>query len=347
MHLADLSARLDSRKRIRLGGLPTPLHFAPKFSELCGIEVWIKRDDLSQLSAGGNKVRKLEFILGEALAGRSEALVTVGSPQSNHARTVAAVASQLGIECHLVLGGPRPDRPTGSVLLDAVLGPTLHFTARDDWQLLDREARQLTADLERAGRWPCLIPLGGSTPVGALGFVAAYVELILQCRELGLEPQWIVHATSSGGTQAGLETARQLLGRTAPRIAGVAVVKSQQDLAETVVELVRGTSEALGEQIDPDSPVLLDGFIGRGYAIPTAGGLDALRHLLRTEGILADPVYTAKALDAVAHKGRERFGAGPIVFWHTGGQPALFSDEQGLLDWGLWQEQGEVGTSGN
>ena len=338
MILAELKEALLRHPRVTLGVRPTPLHAAPRFSSSVGAEVWLKRDDLTGIATGGNKVRKLEFLLAEAEAAEADTLISVGAAQSNHARTVAAVAAMRGLDCHLVLGGERPPAPTGSLVADLLLDARLHFAGSDDWRLLEARADELARDLRRQERSPFVIPLGGSTPVGALGFVAAFVELQEQCAAIGLEPGCIVHATSSGGTQAGLELARQLLGQPAPRICGVAVAKTTRELKSEVTEIMKGTAQALGAEPGVEPPRLLDGFVGPGYAVPTDESLEAISLLARTEGILTDPVYTGKALQAVVELGADGLGPGPVVFWHTGGLPALFSDEQGLTSWSRWPE---------
>jgi len=302
-----------------------------------GAEVWLKRDDLNGVATGGNKVRKLEFLLGEAASIFADTLVTVGAAQSNHARTVAAAAAMHGLDCHLVLGGNRPSAPTGSLVADLMLGAKLHFAGTDDWDVLESRAEALANELREEGRRPFVIPIGGSTRVGALGFVGAFMELMEQIPVVELLRCTIVHASSSGGTQAGLEVGRQLLGLPGPRIVGVAVANTAGDLRAEIHELMTQTEQLLGFDRALSPPYLVDGFIGSGYAIPTPGGRAAMSLLARSEGILTDPVYTAKALDAVVKLTSAReLGQGPVVFWHTGGLPALFAEDQGLMQWGEW-----------
>jgi D-cysteine desulfhydrase len=328
----ELIAKIGGVPRTPLGTLPTALHYLPSFSDEVGAEVWIKRDDLTGLALGGNKVRKLEFLLADARQSGADTLVTVGGAQSNHARSVAAVAAMQQMECHLVLGGERPNRPTGNLLLDQLFGADLHFADTDEWDILEKQADDLSAQLSHAGRHPYTMPIGGSTYIGALGFVAAFVELLEQCDAVAVRPTSIVHATSSGGTQAGLEAARQLLGLSTPRVMGVGVAKTAGDLSLAVRQLVDQLVDYLGMTKDRDADVgVLDGFMGPDYAVPTPGANDALSLLARTEGILTDPVYSAKALHAVVELAHGL--GGPIVFWHTGGVPALFSDEQDLMRW--------------
>ena len=314
-----------------LGTLPTPLLPLPGFSKEVGVEVWIKRDDLSGFAFGGNKVRKMEFLLADALQRECDVLLTVGGAQSNHARTVAATAVTHGLGCHLVLGGSRPSAPTGNLLLDRIFGAELHFAETEDWATLEGQMDQLASQLTEEGRRPYTIPIGGSTRIGALGFVAAFAELTQQCSVLDISPRWIVHATSSGGTQAGLEAARRMLGSGGPRVLGVAVAKTGKDLSEEVERLVAEVQDLIGGDPGGEPFEVLDGYMGPAYGVPTEGALEALALLSSTEGIPTDPVYSAKALHALVERGRDL--GGPIVFWHTGGLPALFSDEQRLMDW--------------
>jgi D-cysteine desulfhydrase family pyridoxal phosphate-dependent enzyme len=334
---SELALALAREPRLSLGLRPTPLHRVPSFSKAVGGEVWLKRDDLNGVATGGNKVRKLEFLLGEAASIDADTLVTVGAPQSNHARTVAAAAAMHGLDCHLVLGGNRPSAPTGSLVADLILGARLHFAGTDDWDVLESRAEALANKLRGEGRRPFVMPIGGSTRVGALGFVGAFMELMEQMPAVELLQSTIVHASVSGGTQAGLELGRQLLGLPGPRIVGVAVGNTAGDLRAEIHELMAQTAQLLGFDRALSPPYLVDAFIGSGYAIPTPGGRAAMSLLARSEGILTDPVYTAKALDAVVKlASAHELGQGPVVFWHTGGLPALFAEDQGLMRWDEW-----------
>jgi len=331
---SDLADAIARYPRLSLGLKPTPLHHAQTFSATVGADVWFKRDDLNGIATGGNKVRKLEFLLAEAVRMNADTLVTVGAAQSNHARTVAAAAAMRGLECHLVLGGHRPLAPTGNLVADQLLGARLHFAGVEDWHALEKRADELARGLRDRGRRPFVMPIGGSTPIGALAFVAAFLELVEQTSALGWGAWTLVHASSSGGTQAGLEVARQALGMQSPQIIGVAVAKTAGDLSAKIHELMRRTARLIELDAELARPNLVDGFLGPGYAIPTPGGLAAMSLLARTEGIFTDPVYTAKALDAIVEMaGRSVFSRGPVVFWHTGGIPALFAEDQGLMRW--------------
>lgn len=322
-----LGELMDTRETLAI--LPTPLRRAPRLSAVAGKEIWLKRDDLTGTALGGNKLRKLELLAADARRRGADTLVTVGAAQSNHARTVAAVAAMLGMGCELVLGGRRPARPEGNLVLDVLFGARLHFTGTSEWTELETAARQVAAEAARRGAVPYLMPTGGSVPLGAAAFAAAYAELREQCQAAGLRPAAVVHASSSAGTQAGLEVGRQLCGDADVAIIGVDVAKITGSLSDEVVRLAAETARLLGTPGPTDRPQVLDGYMGAGYAIPSAGGNRALRLLAATEGIITDPVYSAKALHAVCE---EKFG-GPVVFWHTGGVPAVFSAESGLADW--------------
>lgn len=325
---------------------PTPLHPLPRISEALGREIWIKRDDLTAVGVGGNKIRKLEFLLGEALDQGADTLITIGAAQSNHCRAVAAAASMMGLDAHLVLGGSDPGSRTGNLLLDDYLGATLEFCDVDDWATLFARAEAAAEAVRQRGGAAFTMPAGGSTPVGALGFVRAYAELIEQCDRQGLAPAAIVHATGSGGTQAGLIAGRHLLGG-GPGIVGVTVALEAALMAQVVDAVADGALELVArmdESTAPSEPavateaagsfglatsrdpaVVIDGYLGLEYGVPTAAGEAALIALLRREGILLDPVYTAKAFAAVLAADRA-LGEGPLVFWHTGGAPAVFAE---------------------
>lgn len=332
-NLAALTAALSSRPRVPLATLPTPLHHLPRFSDWSGRDVWVKRDDLTGLAFGGNKARKLEFILGAGVAEGFDTLVTVGAAQSNHARSVAAAARIVGWDCHLILGGPRPGTPSGNLALDVALGAHIHFAGSHDWNEFERQAAVLVGALTRRGRHPLLLPMGGSTPAGALGFVQGYFELLDQCTANGLTPDSVVVASSTGGTQAGLAYARAVLG-AGPEIIGVGVAKRPTDIAGEVSRLVQEIAELLDVPAARRlSPTVLGGYLGAGYAQPSQGATEAAAQLLRTEAVFTDPVYSAKALHAIVDLTRVRSSEGPIVFWHTGGTPALFADSVGITGW--------------
>jgi D-cysteine desulfhydrase family pyridoxal phosphate-dependent enzyme len=323
--LPDLQRLLAARRPRSYGIYPTPFHRLARFSAAIGREVWIKRDDLISVGMGGNKIRKLGYLIADAMANGADHVVSVGAEQSNHARCVAATAAMEGLGCYLVLGGDPQTPIVGNLLLNHLLGATVHFPGTDDWAELERCSQGVADALAQSGKRPYVMPIGGSTAVGALGFIDAYVELRGQLAEVGLEPSAIVHATSSGGTQAGLALGAHLLGHDV-RICGIGVAKTSADLHDEITVIADGCLELLGLVANGRPEItVVPGYLGRAYAEPSAGALAALRLLLRTEGILVDPVYTAKALHAVVDASANILGDGPIVFWHTGGMPAVFA----------------------
>ena len=340
---------------VSLAVTPTPLHPLPRLSRALGLDIWVKRDDLTGLAFGGNKARKLEFLLGEALAKGADTVLTVGAAQSNHARMTAAAAALVGMECHLVLGGPRPTLPSGNLTLDMLAGAQCHFPGTDDWAALESEMHALAARLQREGRRPFAIPIGGSLPTGVLGFVRAFEELMEQAGSLGLQPAAVVVASSSGGTQAGLEVGRRLLsnrlGKRAalrpggstvtgelPAIVGVGVAKTDSELRAQVASIASQTGRLVGlaGDIAADELEITMAYMGPKYAAVTESCLAAIRRLAREEAIFLDPVYSGKAMAGLldmASRGRFE-AASTVIFWHTGGNVALFATEYAAL----WNE---------
>jgi 1-aminocyclopropane-1-carboxylate deaminase/D-cysteine desulfhydrase-like pyridoxal-dependent ACC family enzyme len=250
--------------------------------------------------------------------------VSVGAEQSNHARCVAAVATIEGLGCDLILGGDPHSAVVGNLLLDHMLGAHVQFPGTDNWEELERVSLKVADQLRAQGKRPYVMPIGGSTPIGALGFVDAYLELREQILAANLRPSAIVHATSSGGTQSGLAMGAHLLHDNV-KVLGIGVAKTAGDLEAEIAEITKGCLDLLGAHPGPPDITVVPGYIGRAYAEPSEGALRALRLLFRTEGILLDPVYTAKAMHAVIEAPSALLGDGPIVFWHTGGMPAVFS----------------------
>jgi D-cysteine desulfhydrase family pyridoxal phosphate-dependent enzyme len=318
--------KIDQIPRVRLAALPTPVQELPRLSAALGCHLQIKRDDLTGLALGGNKTRKLEFLGGAALAEHADTLITGGAPQSNHCRQTAAAAACLGLRCVLVLSGaPRP-ADDGNLLLDTLLGAEMVWTGdqpRDDAMraAFDRERRD--------GHSPYLIPYGGSNTLGALAYALAVHELA----EQGCRPDWIIFASSSGGTQAGLALgARWFLPNT--YVCGISVDAVPEVLASQIVLLAEDTARLAQEATDiPPSSVHVDGrFRGAGYGILGKPEVDAIRLFAGTEGILLDPVYTGRAAAGMLTLIRKKeIPAGArVLFWHTGGTPALWAYREGL-----------------
>ncbi len=326
-----LAAALRPHPRIRLGTLPTPLERGPELPS--GDRLYVKRDDLTGLGLGGNKVRKLEFLCADALAAGADTLVTVGAAQSNHARVTAAAGAVLGLETHLVLGGEPGPAPTGNQLLSHIFGAHLHHVGADEWDELTGALDDLVEQLQADGRRPYRMPLGGSTAVGALGFAAAWLELLGQCEESGLWPSAIVHASSTGGTHAGLLAGAAVWadsGEPAPPIIAVDVAKESDDLLGDAIRLARELLGLIGleaVQVRPDLAKLDDRWTGPAYAVPTPEGDAAITWAARKAALVLDRTYTGKALAGLLGflKDNRSSIAENIIFWHTGGQPAVFA----------------------
>ena len=321
--------------RIRLGHLPTPLEPLENLTRLLGgPRLWIKRDDCTGLSSGGNKTRKLEFLMAEAVAQRADVVITQGATQSNHARQTAAAAAKLGMRCHILLedrtGSTDPNYVgNGNVMLDHLHGATVEH--RPGGANMQAEMEAVADRLADDGARPYVIPGGGSTPLGALGYANAALELVSQSAERGLRIDHLVHATGSAGTQAGLVVGLQAL-NSPIQLLGIGV-RAPRERQETMVhDLGRRTWDLLGlrGELPREAVVANCDYVGGGYGVPTPGMLEAVRLLARTEGILLDPVYAGKGMAGLIdliRQGRFRQDEN-VVFLHTGGSVALF----GYLD---------------
>jgi D-cysteine desulfhydrase len=313
--------------RVPLAALPTPLDPLPRLGEaLGGMDLWLKRDDLTGLAFGGNKTRKLELLLAAAQAAGADTLVTCGAPQSNHCRQTAAAAARLGLACTLVLRGGPPPHINGNVLLDQLLGARLIWTGERPLA----ETQDAAIDhLRAAGRKPYPIPYGGSSPLGAAAYAAALQELLAQ----GPPPDWIVLATSSGGTQAGLLAGAAWLGY-AGSILGISVDRSSAEIRPAILALAEETAGLLpaSRGLRLDEVLVQDDYLGQGYAVLSPVEQDAIHLFARLEGVFLDPVYTGRAAGGLMDQARRgRFQPNQrVVFWHTGGTPALFAYAEAL-----------------
>lgn len=341
---AELLARVSRLPRVALATLPTPLERGPELPG--GARLWVKRDDLTGLGAGGNKARKLEFLCGEAVEGGAGALVTVGAGQSNHCRMTAAAAAILGLDAHLVMSGERPDRLAGNQLLAELFGAQLHFAGcpANHWGELEIARERVTADLAGDGAVPHSIPLGGSTAVGAVGYVVGFVELLDQLAAQAIVPKAVVFTSSSGGTHAGLVAGRALAraARTAgvgplPDLVAVGVAKgvlagqpSVADLAADAIGLLGFDAHRAQSLVDDDGPPEVDDrWLGDDYAVPSAAGDEAMRWAARRGGWVLDRTYTGKGFAGLLGNDADgRWGPGDdVVFVHTGGSPAVFTTD--------------------
>jgi D-cysteine desulfhydrase len=314
-------------KRLPLAYLPTPVQPMERLSRLAGgPELWIKRDDLTGIELSGNKVRKLEFALREALDAGCDTLVTCGGIQSNHARATAAAAARLGLGCVLVLDAARAPAAQGNYLLDQWLGAEVRLIRPDQTPMRMLIMEGVCAELAAVGRKGYILPLGASNGIGVMGYVAAMEELCAQEAELGFRFDAVVCPVGSAGTFAGLVLGRARCGHPG-RVYGVPVAEDAASFRPIVRDLLEQATAILGERWDiPEAEVrFLDGYAGRGYALSRPEELDTLRQVARAEGVLLDPVYTGKAMHGLlAELARGTFaGAGRILFLHTGG---LFGD---------------------
>jgi D-cysteine desulfhydrase family pyridoxal phosphate-dependent enzyme len=330
---------LEDFPRVRLAHSPTPLEPLERLSAyLNGPKIYIKRDDQTGLATGGNKARKLEFLVGEALAQGADTLVTTGGVQSNHARQTAAAAARLGLRCELLLprivaGRSAAYETSGNVLLDQLCGATLHLLPPEDYRPEAFESH--VARLRAAGRKPYFIPTGGSTPLGALGYVVAMKELASQLKSLGVAPSAIIVGSGSCGTHAGI-LAGLALDDYAPnghavRLIGVSVSGKSAEREAMVIDLANGALALLEgpgvRKIPPEKACVLDQYVGPGYGQPTPAMVEAVRLVASLEGILLDPVYTGKAMAGLIDQARQgKFTArDAVIFWHTGGTVGLFA----------------------
>lgn len=324
MHLARFP-------RVFLAHLPTPLERLDRLSkDLGGPEIWIKRDDCTGLSTGGNKTRKLEFLMAEALEQGADTVITQGATQSNHARQTAAFAAKLGLSCHILLedrtGSNDPNyNSNGNVLLDHLHGATT--SRRAGGADMAAEMEVLADQLRAQGRKPYVIPGGGSNPTGALGYVNCAFELLGQVNDRGLRIDHIVTATGSAGTQAGLITGLKALNAGIPLL-GIGVRAPKEKQEENVFALAQRTAEKLGcpGVVSRDDVVADSSYVGAGYGIPRADTIEAIQMFAQLEGILLDPVYSGKGaagLIDLVRKGRFTKGQ-RVVFLHTGGAAGLF-----------------------
>lgn len=322
----------DRLPRVRLGHLPTPLHELPRLSRaLGGPRLFVKRDDQTGLAGGGNKTRKLEFSVAEALRRGADTLVTLGAAQSNHARQTAGAAAVCGLRCVIVLRGHAPPVATGNLLLDHLLGAQIIFSGE---RALEQMAENVVATETAAGHRPYLIPVGASDEIGAAGFVAALEELKGQLDQLRLRADRVVFASSSFGTQAGLCVGAKALGFES-QLAGIAIDSTREELQAAVAGIAARLATRIGLQtsVVPGEVVGYDAYRGGGYGVLGQPEREAIRLAARYEGILLDPVYTGRAMAGLFDLVRRgEFGADEtIVFWHTGGTPALFAYGEKLL----------------
>jgi D-cysteine desulfhydrase family pyridoxal phosphate-dependent enzyme len=310
--------------RIKFAQLPTPIEALQRLSaSLGGPKLFVKRDDLTGLAFGGNKIRKLEYLLAEAQAHGARTIITSGAVQSNHCRQTAAACARLGFDCILVLSGEKPPIPSGNLMLDQL------FNAKIIWTSL-KQREKILDDTFRAswndGQRPYKIPYGGSNTTGASAFVFAMKELIDQ----DFLPDWIVTASSSAGTQAGMAAGARLFNFKG-NVLGISIDEPEADLQAHVASLASATTDFLGEKVDfqPQDILVCADYLGAGYGVMGTPEIEAIRLFARLEGLLLDPVYTGRAAAGLIDLIRKGYFKSDdnVLFWHTGGTPALFSEK--------------------
>jgi D-cysteine desulfhydrase family pyridoxal phosphate-dependent enzyme len=311
--------------RTRFAHLPTPIEELPRLSAaLGGPRLFVKRDDQTGLAFGGNKTRKLEFLLAEAMGQGADLLITGGAAQSNHCRQTAAAAARFGLDCILVLAGARSEQPSANLLLDHLFDADVVWVAEREQR--DATLQEIYETSRSAGRKPYLVPYGGSSPTGALGYAFAVQEFIAQ----GLPADWMVCASSSGGTQAGLVLGQRVFGYQG-RLLGISIDEPEQALRAGVAQLASAASEKLGPRVEfhPAEVMVNDEYCAAGYGVFGAAEREALELFAAHEGLLLDPVYTGRAAAGMIDLIRRGFFQKDetLLFWHTGGQPALFADK--------------------
>ena len=326
----------DRFPRTALCHQPTPIEAMPRLTAfLGGPQLFIKRDDCTGLATGGNKTRKLEFLVGEALRNGADMLVTQGAVQSNHVRQTAAAACKLGLKCHVLLERRVPDRDasyeeTGNVLLDALFGATHEF--RPPGLDMNAEAQAVTDALRSQGHKPYFIPGGGSNATGAMGYANCAQEIADACRADGQHFDWLVMATGSTGTQAGLVAGFHAIGYDLP-VMGISVRQPHDRQVAAVHGLAEKAAEKLGAGQIPLAKIHVDDrFVGEGYGLPAPSTIEAIHLAAQQEGILLDPVYSAKGMAGLIGLVREDFfkPSDKVLFLHTGGSVALFAYEAQL-----------------
>jgi len=318
--------KLEQIPKVKLAFLPTPLQKLERLGKKIGVrELYVKRDDQTGLALGGNKARKLEYLMADALDVKADVVFTLGGPQSNHCRQTAAAAKACGLDSVLIFSGEKIEEVQGNMVLDKLLNSKWYF-AGDKGR--EEKLDEIVEEYRKKGKTPYIIPLGGSNALGAMGYVEGGIELAKQCQEQGIDPDYIFIATGSGGTQAGLMLGIHLGGLKA-KVIGISVSGTSDEITEKVNNLL----VEMGAKLDVDikglpNVIVYDEFVGEGYGRPTELSKRALKMSATEEGLIIDPVYTAKGLSGLigmVEDGRLDTESS-VIFLHTGGMPALFAE---------------------
>jgi len=317
---------LENFPRVKLMSLPTPLEHASQLSKVLGVNVYFKRDDVMELALGGNKARKLEFLIGDVIKKKCDLVITTGSIYSNHVRLTSAAAKKFGLDVLLIIRGKRPKKLKGNLLLNSLFGAQMEFCDVEEEEV-EGIMEERAKELRDAGKSPYVIPPGGACPIGVLGYVNAAFEIVSQALSRGIKVDYIVHSTGSGATQAGLVIGLKLAGCNA-KVLGVSCGDPKEYVEEKALRLVKDTARLLNANIDVtrNDVIVFDEYVCGGYGVVTREVVEAIKYACRTEGLLLDPVYTAKAfigLMNLAKEGRIPRGSN-VVFVHTGGIPLVF-----------------------
>ena len=330
-----LSDALAARPRLRMAQVPTPLEEMPRFSERLGARILVKRDDQTGLAGGGNKARKLEFLIAHAVEMGADTVLTTGGVQSNHARMTAAACRKAGLDCYLVLNAGPHMEETGNLLLDRMFGAHIQVLQTEDPAEATPAMEQLAGRLRSDGRVVYVVPRGGSVPQGATGYAACAVELTEQLAELGVDATHLYLATGSAGTHSGMLAGLAALGSALP-VQGVSVSRPLGQQEARVYELTNETLDYLeiDAEVKREAVRVDDRFRGPAYGYPTPETMAAIEIVALDEGLVLDPVYTGKAMAGlIGHAGEGRFSSGDVViFLHTGGMPALYAYSREVLE---------------
>jgi len=316
--------QLKQLPRLPIAHLPTPIEELPRLSAaLGGPRLLVKRDDQTGLAFGGNKTRKLEYLAAEAQAQNAKTLITAGAVQSNHCRQTAAAAARLGFDCILVLAGDPSEEPSANYLLDQILGVEVVWA---NWESRHDDLQRAFEGAVKDGRKPYLVPYGGSSPMGAAAYAYAVEEMLAQ----DVDPDWIVFASSSGGTQAGLVAGAHLFGYQG-KVLGISIDEPKDILQKRVAAIASDVTELMGKPNTflPESIRVNADYLGAGYGIPGQLEKESIQLFARHEGLLLDPVYTGRVAGGMIDLIRDGFYSPDetVLFWHTGGTPSLFADK--------------------